>query len=66
MRKYGVRIFFWTGDMNTYRHVEINDLTEEEAVSLFKAIEANGDITEVDLLEDGKGIRLKDCFGCEG
>lgn len=63
---YGVRTFFWTGDMNTYRHGTMDGLTKKEAEMLYNAIEADGNITEVTLLKDGDAIMLKDCYGCEG
>ena len=63
---YGVRTFFWTGDMNTYRHGDMDNLTKREAEMLYNAIEADGNITEVALLKDGEAIMLKDCYGCEG
>ena len=63
---YGVRTFFWTGDMNTYRHGVMDNLTKREAEMLYNAIEADGNITEVSLLKDGETIMLKDCYGCEG
>ena len=63
---YGVRTFFWTGDMNTYRYGVMDNLTKREAEMLYNAIEADGNITEVSLLKDGETIMLKDCYGCEG
>lgn len=63
---YGVRTFFWTGDMNTYRYSVMDNLTKREAEMLYNAIEADGNITEVSLLKDGEVIMLKDCYGCEG
>ena len=58
--KYSIKIWLWTGDMNTYHHETISDLDAGYAEKLFNAIQVNGEVTQVDMFKGDTRIISKD------